>query len=202
VNAEQIKNISNVVKICCGPHHSLALAVDPDQSERVIPLNFKDEKQQEENPEKNEEHHENHQDNKKYVVFSWGNGWGGKLGHGNFENQFIPKMIQTKYTFKAISCGTNHSGAISAEDNIIVWGVGAYLAISKPDEDGGGGDQKKRKKKQKHAEVEPHFVRFPTIHSALQSRGKFTELCLGDKYNLALTIQCEIYQWGLFNSHF
>jgi hypothetical protein len=27
VNGEQIKN---VVKICCGPHHSLALEVDPD----------------------------------------------------------------------------------------------------------------------------------------------------------------------------
>jgi hypothetical protein len=58
---------------------------------------------------------------------------------------------------------TNHSGGISAEDNIIVWGVGEYLAISKPDEEGGGGEQRKRKKKQKHAEVEPHFGRFPTV---------------------------------------
>jgi hypothetical protein len=55
--------------------------------------------------EKNEEHHENHQDNKKYVVFSWGNVWGGKLGHGNFENQFIPKMIQTKYPVAPTTLG-------------------------------------------------------------------------------------------------
>jgi hypothetical protein len=58
VNADQIKNISNFVKICCGPHHSLALAVDLDQSDRVIPLNFKDEKHQEDNADKNEDHHE------------------------------------------------------------------------------------------------------------------------------------------------
>lgn len=113
----------------------MALAADPLQGERVIPLNFKN---QDDNKDgKNKDQHEaaEHHEESKYVIYSWGNGWGGKLGHGNFENQFSPKLIQTKYTSKAISCGTNHSAAITAEDNIIVWGVGVYLGFTRPDEE-------------------------------------------------------------------
>lgn len=71
----------------------------------------------------------------KYAVYTWGSGYGGKLGHSNMENQYYPKLLQTKYTFKDISAGTNHSGALSSDDRLIVWGIGAYLGISKPEED-------------------------------------------------------------------
>jgi len=71
------------------------LAEDPYKDERVIPLKFQDEVKAPEKNEQGEDHNDeaHHQETIKYVVYSWGNGWGGKLGHGNFENQFVPKMI-------------------------------------------------------------------------------------------------------------
>lgn len=47
-------------------------------------------------------------------------------------------MIQTKYQFNdesMISCGTNHSAAISSQKKVIVWGYGAYLGCKRPDAD-------------------------------------------------------------------
>jgi alpha-tubulin suppressor-like RCC1 family protein len=128
MHAARIDQLRNVVKICVGPSHSLALAEDPYQGDRVIPITKP-------NPQNMSDKDHEKEDLKKYVIYTWGSGWGGKLGHGNFENLYMPKMIQTKYTFKDISCGTNHSGAINAEDNIVVWGIGSYLGLTRPDED-------------------------------------------------------------------
>lgn len=99
----------------------MALASDPFQNERVIKTSSTNRKDDD--------------DTQKYVIYSWGSGWGGKLGHGNMENQLYPKLLQTKYTFKDISAGSNHSGALNQEDKMIVWGVGAYLSLTKPEED-------------------------------------------------------------------
>lgn len=94
----------------------------------------------------------------KYVIYTWGNGYGGKLGHSNMENQYFPKLLQTKYTFKSISAGTNHSGAISSDDRMIVWGIGAYLSISKPEEDD---TQQQKVRKGREVEVEPYYILSP-----------------------------------------
>lgn len=110
--------------------------------------------------------------------------------------------MQTKYTFYKISAGTNHSGAISSDEQIIVWGVGCYLGITKPDEDENAQANKKTARKGKEIEVEPHFIPFPVPHPELSNRGKFDELCLCDKYNMALSKQKKIYYWGMFDSQF
>ena len=39
-------------------------------------------------------------------------------------------MIQTKYQFESISCGTNHSGALTMDKKIVIWGYAAYLGVS------------------------------------------------------------------------
>ena len=60
----------------------MALSVDPMANERVIPTNFI-----------KEEEAVDEKELKKYVVYTWGSGWGGKLGHGNFDNLNTPKML-------------------------------------------------------------------------------------------------------------
>eukprot|EP01087_Luapelamoeba_hula_P003141 TRINITY_DN1295_c0_g2_i11.p1 TRINITY_DN1295_c0_g2~~TRINITY_DN1295_c0_g2_i11.p1 ORF type:complete len:1352 (+),score=256.35 TRINITY_DN1295_c0_g2_i11:242-4057(+) len=59
-------------------------------------------------------------------VYSWGLGFGGRLGHGN--EQMIPtptlidKLIGTEIT--QISCGNAHSVALSSTKIVYSWGVG------------------------------------------------------------------------------
>lgn len=46
------------------------------------------------NEEDEEQLNKNQELNKKnYVIYSWGSGLSGKLGHGNIENVYVPKMI-------------------------------------------------------------------------------------------------------------
>jgi hypothetical protein len=71
--------IIDVAKVAVGPHHSMALVVDKKYNERVIRTKA-NEKTLDEN-------------SLKYVIYTWGNGYGGKLGHGNLDNQYYPKIL-------------------------------------------------------------------------------------------------------------
>lgn len=34
-----------------------------------------------------------------------------------------------------MSAGTNHSGALTIDDQLVCWGVGSYLGIAKPEDE-------------------------------------------------------------------
>ena len=56
------------------------------------------------------------------VIFSWGSGFGGRLGHGDQENQYVPKQIIVTCMFKKISCGNQHTVAIDDNGYLYIWG--------------------------------------------------------------------------------
>ena len=60
------------------------------------------------------------------AVFSWGNGQGGRLGHGDLVGKNSPEQIKSiaHLTIDRIECGDAHSGAITDKGIIHVWGVG------------------------------------------------------------------------------
>ena len=59
-------------------------------------------------------------------VYSWGNGQGGRLGHGDETGENIPKEITTLKEQKIflISAGEANSAAITQRNELYIWGVG------------------------------------------------------------------------------
>ena len=65
-------------------------------------------------------------------VWSWGDGAGGKLGHGDQQNQLLPKKIEAfaGQRVVAVSAGSYHSLAITADGAVFTWGKGCLLYTS------------------------------------------------------------------------
>lgn len=59
-------------------------------------------------------------------MFSWGNGQGGRLGHGDLVGKNSPEQIKSiaHLQVEVIECGDAHSGCITDKGIIYVWGVG------------------------------------------------------------------------------
>ena len=59
-------------------------------------------------------------------IYSWGNGQGGRLGHGDSIGQNVPEKIRFLQGSKIIDivCGDQHSGCINEHGQVYVWGVG------------------------------------------------------------------------------
>lgn len=81
------------------------------------------------------------------LVFSWGGGWFGRLGHGDTDNVYQPRQIQglryrqikqvrgarsrpcvtpslTRPRAAQVACGGYHSAAVTVEGDLYVWGRG------------------------------------------------------------------------------
>ena len=60
------------------------------------------------------------------AVWSWGYGGLGKLGHGDSQNQFLPKKVEALAGQRvvAVSAGSSHSLAITADGAVWSWGGG------------------------------------------------------------------------------
>ena len=46
----------------------------------------------------------------------------GRLGHGDQENQYLPKIIIIQSLFKNIACGNQHTVAIDENGYLYIWG--------------------------------------------------------------------------------
>ena len=64
-------------------------------------------------------------------VWSWGYGDNGKLGHGDEQNQLLPKKIEALAGQRvvAVSTGTYHSIARTADGAVFTWGQGEYTCL-------------------------------------------------------------------------
>ena len=61
-------------------------------------------------------------------VWSWGDGACGKLGHGDEQQQLLPKKVEAFAGRRvvAVSAGSNHSIAITADGAVFTWGKGEH----------------------------------------------------------------------------
>ncbi len=62
------------------------------------------------------------------VLYSWGNGQGGRLGHGDETGENVPKEIVSlrDAQIKIIEAGEAHSACINSDNQLLVWGVGLH----------------------------------------------------------------------------
>ena len=69
-------------------------------------------------------------------VWSWGWGGEGRLGHGDEENQLLPKKVEAFAARRvvAVSAGPFHSLALAADGAVWSWGAGAYGQLGHGDE--------------------------------------------------------------------
>ena len=70
------------------------------------------------------------------AVWSWGRGGGGKLGHGDEQNQLLPKKIAALAGQRvvAVSAGYAHSLALTADGSVCSWGYCLYGQLGHGDE--------------------------------------------------------------------
>ncbi|KAL4495630.1 hypothetical protein ABPG72_014099 [Tetrahymena utriculariae] len=170
-----INNLSKVEQVACGQSHSMALAQDDF---------FK----------QDDDDDHARQINVKMVIYTWGNAWESKLGHGDRENLYEPTKIQSNYLFKFISAGSHHSAALTTDDSLVVWGPYKYFGHTKPDENIKG-------KKVVSTQHEYHEFMKPTLHPKITE--KVRHVCLGDKTTFIVAKKDnKIYQYGIFETDF
>ena len=65
------------------------------------------------------------------AVWSWGSGCFGRLGHGNQQQQLLPKKIEALAGGRvvAVSAGGGHSLAVTADGDTFTWGAGSHSCL-------------------------------------------------------------------------
>ncbi|GAB1606906.1 hypothetical protein Ahia01_000973300, partial [Argonauta hians] len=109
------------------------------------------------------------------TVWSFGGGDNGKLGHGDTNRLYKPKVIDTftEFYIRKVVCGTQSSLALTSSGQVYAWGCGSCLGCGSPE------------------------------YTALRPRQieEFQSTCIadivsGDTHCLALTHENEVYAWG------
>eukprot|EP00005_Dracoamoeba_jomungandri_P003344 CAMPEP_0174255280 /NCGR_PEP_ID=MMETSP0439-20130205/4627_1 /TAXON_ID=0 /ORGANISM="Stereomyxa ramosa, Strain Chinc5" /LENGTH=558 /DNA_ID=CAMNT_0015337397 /DNA_START=161 /DNA_END=1838 /DNA_ORIENTATION=+ len=109
-------------------------------------------------------------------AYSWGKGKNGKLGHGNEEDQCIPKVIEYLLgkDIRGVCCGPGHSAAWNGNGEVFTWGAGGNGRLG-------------------HGHEHHRFV--PLLVSAL--RGEFVvQVACGDYHTVVVTNEGKIFSWG------
>ncbi|XP_053679051.1 probable E3 ubiquitin-protein ligase HERC2 [Anopheles nili] len=111
-------------------------------------------------------------------VFSWGNGEGGRLGHGDTNPKELPTRITalTDRQVTGVFCGSSYSAAITANGDLYTWGRGTYGRL-------GHGNSEDKHSPTLVTAIKPHRV----VHVALGC---------GDAHSLCVTDNGLAFAWG------
>ena len=106
------------------------------------------------------------------AVWSWGDGYDGKLGHGDEQHQWQPKKVEAfGEPVVAVSAGGSHSLALAANGSVWSWGYGLY------------------------GQPGPSNQRQPKKVQALAGQ-RVVAVAAGTFHNLALSAGGAIWSWG------
>ena len=112
------------------------------------------------------------------AVWSWGNGFFGRLGHGDQQTQLLPKKVEAfaGQRVLAVSAGLSHNLAITADGSAWSWGSGGNGQL------GHGGDQ--------HQQLLPKKI------EALAGRRVVAVSAAAGPHSLAITADGAVWSWG------
>ncbi|EOD22027.1 E3 ubiquitin ligase [Emiliania huxleyi CCMP1516] len=135
------------------------------------------------------------------AVWSWGRGVYGQLGHGDQQNQLLPKKVEAfaGQRVVAVSAGGDHSLALTADGSVWSWGSGDYGKL-------GHGDQQRQLLPKKHGTVltfgngddgqlghgNTNNLWLPTPIPALVARA----ISAGEHHSLALSRDGSVFAFG------
>ncbi|KAK5650580.1 hypothetical protein RI129_001609 [Pyrocoelia pectoralis] len=115
---------------------------------------------------------------KDKLVYSWGNGDNGRLGHGDTLPKDDPTVIEalTDKDIVNVQCGATYSAAISADGVLYTWGRGNYGRLG-------------------HGKTTDCFV--PSVVTGLNGQHVTQVACgSGDSHTLCITSEGCVYSWG------
>ncbi|XP_067667414.1 probable E3 ubiquitin-protein ligase HERC1 [Haliotis asinina] len=109
------------------------------------------------------------------TVWSFGGGDNGKLGHGDMNRQYKPKVIEAfiGMYIRKVACGSQSSLALTSTGQVYAWGSGSCLSCGLSE----------------FTALRPHLI------EDLQNV-RVVDICSGDSHCLALTHDNEVYAWG------
>lgn len=109
------------------------------------------------------------------TVWSFGAAENGKLGHGDTQRQFKPKVIDTfnDKIVRKVACGTQVSAAVTTDGQLYTWGFGACI---------GGG-------------LADETVLTPRLVTSL-ANFHIVDVAVGDNHIIALSIDSKVFTWG------
>ncbi|XP_039287848.1 E3 ubiquitin-protein ligase HERC2 [Nilaparvata lugens] len=111
-------------------------------------------------------------------VYSWGDGDGGRLGHGDPINREDPTLILvlSDHRVTKIACGGTYSAAVTSNGELLTWGRGNYGRLG-------------------HGNSEDFYI--PTRVTGLSDHHIVDVACgSGDAQTLALTDSGLVFSWG------
>lgn len=64
-------------------------------------------------------------------LFTWGNGWAGKLGHSDISDQLSPRRVEALICkcVVAVATGSAHTLVVKRGGSVFVWGSAAGLSL-------------------------------------------------------------------------
>ncbi|XP_020288916.1 E3 ubiquitin-protein ligase HERC2 isoform X1 [Pseudomyrmex gracilis] len=126
-----------------------------------------------------------HLDGKHYLaltqdgcVYSWGNGDGGRLGHGDTVSYDEPKLIEAflEKNIVFVACGSTYSAALSGNGELYTWGRGNYGRLG-------------------HGNFDDVLI--PTLVTTLKGHTIVHVACgSGDSQTLCVTASGIVFSWG------
>jgi alpha-tubulin suppressor-like RCC1 family protein len=60
------------------------------------------------------------------LLYTWGQGTNGALGHGDFENAEIPRKVEGLSNIVKVKCGIDYTIAMDKDGNLYSWGLNKY----------------------------------------------------------------------------
>ncbi|ESP05641.1 hypothetical protein LOTGIDRAFT_181433 [Lottia gigantea] len=109
------------------------------------------------------------------TVWSFGSGDNGKLGHGDMNRQYKPKVIEAfnGMCIRKVSCGSQTSLALTSTGQVYVWGSGSGLGCGLSE----------------FTALTPQLVK--DLHNV-----HIVDIAMGDSHCIALSHDNRIYAWG------
>ncbi|CAD6227584.1 GSCOCG00001264001-RA-CDS [Cotesia congregata] len=117
------------------------------------------------------------------LLYTWGKGRYGRLGHGDSDDQTKPKLVAALQDYKAVdvACGSGDAQTlcVTDDDNVWSWGDGDYGKLGRGGSDG---------------------CKTPMKIESLAGLGVIKVEC-GSQFSVALTRSGAVYTWGKGDYH-
>ncbi|XP_037401666.1 probable E3 ubiquitin-protein ligase HERC1 isoform X2 [Pygocentrus nattereri] len=109
------------------------------------------------------------------IVWSFGGGDNGKLGHGDTNRVYRPKVIEALhgYIIRKVCAGSQCSLALTSAGQVFAWGCGSCLGCGSSET----------------TSLRPRFIEELSVT-------KIIDISCGDSHCLALSHENEVYAWG------